>query len=92
MGESVEVSPGRPTEQCDERGLGELGDLTDGGEPDGTELRRGHRPDTPEPLDRERMKKGEFAAGRHHEQTVGLGHPTRHLRKEFRPRDSDRDR
>jgi hypothetical protein len=88
----MEVSPRGPTEQCDQRCLGELGDLTDRGEPKGTELRRRHRPDTPEPLDRERMKEGELAVGRHHEQTVRFGHPTRHLRKEFRPRYSDRDR
>jgi len=92
VGESVEVPPGCQTEQCDERRLGELGDLTDGGEPEGAELSRRDRPDTPEPLDRERMKEGEFALGRHHEQTVGLGHAARHLRQELRPRDPDRDR
>jgi hypothetical protein len=38
------------------------------------------------------VKKGELAIGRHHEQTVGLGHATSNLRKELRPCHPDRDR
>ena len=55
-------------------------------------LPRGHRPDAPEPLDRQRVEEGELAVGRHHQQAVGLGHAARHLGEELRPRDADRDR
>ena len=50
------------------------------------------RPDAPEPLDRQRMEEGELAVGRHHEQTVGLRHATRHLGEELRPGHPDGDR
>ena len=64
----------------------------DGPDPTVVELPGGHRPDAPEPLDRERVEKGQLAVGRHDEQAVGLGHAARDLGEELRPRDADRDR
>ena len=55
-------------------------------------LRRGHRPDAPEPLDRQRVEEGELAVGRDDEQPVGLRHGARDLGEELRPRDADGDR
>ena len=76
----------------DERRLGQLGDLADGPDPALAELPAGHRPDAPEPLDRERVEERQLAVGRHDEQSVRLGHAARHLGEELRPRDADRDR
>ena len=52
----------------------------------------GDRADAPQPLDRQRVQEGELAAGRHHEQAVGLGHAAGHLGQELGPRHADRDR
>ena len=92
VGERVEVPARRPPEQRYQRRLGELGDLTNGGDPERVELRRGHGADAPEPLDRQRVQEGALTVRRHQEQAVGLGHPARNLRQELRPRDPDRDR
>jgi hypothetical protein len=92
VGECVQVPARRSTEQRNERRFGELGDLTDGRDPDASELRRRRRPDTPEPLDRQWMKKGELAPRRHQEQPVWFGDTARDLCEELRPRDPDRDR
>src|SRR6266540_4554972 len=59
--------------------------IAHGCDPGFAELARGHRPDTPEPFDRERVEEGELAVGRHHEQTVGLPDAARHLGEELRP-------
>ena len=91
VGERVEVPARRPAEHRDERRLGELGDLADGRDPPVAELVGGHRPDAPEPLDRERVEEGQLAVGRHHQQAVGLGHAARHLGEELRPGHADRD-
>ena len=56
------------------------------------QLRRGHRADAPQPLDRERVQERQLAVGRHDEQPVGLGDAARDLGQELRPRDADRDR
>ena len=49
-------------------------------------------PDAPQPLDGQQVQEGELAAGRHHEQAVGLGQGAGHLGQELRPRHPDRDR
>ena len=60
--------------------------------PRACELRGRHRPDAPEPLDRQRVEEVELAVRRHDEQAVGLRHAARDLGEELRPRDADRDR
>ena len=81
----------RPPEDRDERRLGELGDLADGGDPALAELVGGDHPDTPEPFHRQGVEEGELAVGRHHQQTVGLGHAAGHLGEELGPGDPDGD-
>ena len=90
--EGVEMASRRPPQHRDQRPFGELGDIADGSVPAVPELGRCHRPDAPEPLDRERVEKRELAAPRHHEQAVGLGDAARHLGEELRPGDADGDR
>ena len=51
-----------------------------------------HAPDTPQPLDRQRMEEAELVVRRHDEEPVRLRDGARHLREELRPRDADRDR
>jgi len=91
VGECVEVPARRPTEHEHQCRLREVGHLTDGRDPSATELAGGHRPDTPEPLDRERMEKRQLATGRHDEQTVGLGHAAGDLGEELRSGHPDCD-
>ena len=92
VGERVELPPGGPAEQRHEHVLGETRDLADGRDADVVQPPSRHRPDSPEPLDRERMEKRELPARRHDEQPVRLGDPAGHLREELRPRDPDGDR
>ena len=89
--ERVQMAAGRPAEERDERRLGELRDLADGADPARVELARRHRPDAPQPLDRQRVQELELAVGRHDEQAVRLGHAARHLGQELGPRHADRD-
>ncbi len=70
----------------------EPGHLADRDDAALVQLRGGHRPDAPQPLDRQRVQEGELAVGRHDEQAVGLGHAAGHLGQELRPRDADGDR
>ena len=88
----VEVASGRLPEQRDEERLVERGDLTDRAQAAVVELPGRHAPDTPQPLDGQRMEEAELVVGRHDEQAVRLRHRARHLREELRPRDADRDR
>ena len=67
-------------------------DLADGRDAAIVELCGGHRPDAPEPLDRERVEEGRLAVGRHDQQTVGLGDPARHLGEELGAGHADGDR
>ena len=90
--ERVELSTRNAAEQRDERRLGERRDLANGPDPEPVELPRRHPAHAPEPLDRERVQERELAARRHDEEAVGLGDPARHLGKELRPGDADRDR
>ena len=90
--ERVEVPPGPAAEQGDEQRLVELRDLADGADAAAVELLAGHRPDAPEPLDRQRVEERELAVGRHDEQPVRLGDAARDLGQELRPRNSDGDR
>jgi len=59
----VEVPASSSPEHRDERRLVALGDLADGGDPPFAQLLGGDRTDPPEPLDRERVEKGELAMG-----------------------------
>ena len=90
--EGVEMAPGRATEHRHERRLLEAGDLADGHEPLGVEPLGGDAPDTPEPLDGQRMEEVELGLRRHDEKPVGLGNAARHLGQELRPRHPDGDR
>ena len=90
-GEGRDVPPRGPAQNRHQRGLGQARDLPDRRDPPAVELVGGHRPDAPEPLDRQRVEKGQLAVGLHHEQTVGLGHATCHLGEELGPGHPDRD-
>ena len=92
MGQSVEVAAGGTAEHGHQHRLRKPRDLADCPDPTVVELVGGDRPDTPEPLDRERVQEGELAIGRHHEQAVGLGDAARNLGEELRPRHPDRNR
>ena len=70
----------------------EPGHLADRHDPPVVQLARGHRPDAPEPLHRQRVQELELVVGRDDEQTVGLGHATGHLGQELGPRHPDGDR
>ena len=86
------MTPGRAADDRDERLLLELGDATDGREPALVQLRGRHRPDAPEPLDREWMEERPLGGGRHDEKAVGLRDTARDLRQELRACHSHRDR
>jgi hypothetical protein len=88
----MEVPTRRATEERHERGLGEPGDLADVRDPDTAQLLGRDRPDSPEPLDRQRMEERELVLRRHQEQPVRFRHAARDLREELRPCDPDRDR
>src|SRR5205823_8993853 len=75
VGERVEVPTRRATEERNEGRLRELGDLAYGRDPHIAELRGRHRPDSPEPLDRQRMEESELVPWLHEEQPVRLRHP-----------------
>ncbi len=91
MRERVQVPTRCAPEHRHQRRFGDAGDLADGENPSVAKLPRGHRPDAPEPLDREPVEKGQLAVRRHDEQTVGLGDAAGHLGEELGPRDADRD-
>ena len=90
--QGVELAPGRPSRELDERALAQRRDLADRDDPARAQLRRGDRTHAPQPLHRQRMQEGQLAVGRDDEQAVGLRHPARHLGQELGPRDADRDR
>ena len=92
VGEGVELAARRPPDHRHQRGLGEPRDLADARDPALAQLVGGDRAHAPQPLDRQQVQEGELAAGRHHEQAVGLGHAAGHLGEELRPRHADRDR
>jgi hypothetical protein len=91
VGESVEVPARRTAQHAHQCRLGELRNVSDSQDPLVVELPSGHRPDAPEPLDRERVEEGQLLVGRHHEQSVRLGDAACHLGEELRPGHSDRD-
>ena len=68
----------------------EPGHLADRGDAAVAQLRGRDRPHAPEPLDRERVEEGQLAVGWHDEQSVRLGHATRHLGEELGPGHADR--
>ena len=92
VGERVEVAARRLAQDRDERRLGEPRHLADGRQPPFLQLPGGDRAHAPQPLHRERVEKVELAAGRHHQQPVGLGHSARHLGEELGAGHPDRDR
>ena len=61
--ERVEVAAGRAAEHLDQLHLGQLGHLSDGGDPALVQLARGDRPNAPEPLDRQRVQEVELSPG-----------------------------
>ena len=92
MRQGVEVPARCPAEHRHQGRLRKLGHLAHGGDSHVPELPPGHLPDAPQPLDRKRMEEGELAVRRHDQQAVGLGHATRDLCEELRPRHADGDR
>ena len=82
----------RPPEHRHQCGLGQVGDLADGGDPTVVKLPRGDRADAPQPFHRQRMEERELGVGWHHEQTVGLGDRTGNLGEELGAGHPDRDR
>ena len=90
--ERMKVAAGRATQHRDERVLGELRDLADRADPALVEPGGGLRPDTPEPLDRQRVEELELSVGRDDEQAVGLRDAARNLGEELRARDANGDR
>lgn len=71
----MEVTTGRAAENRHEGWLREQGDLADGPDPAITQPPGGRRPDAPEPLDRQRVEKGELALGRATSRPSGLATP-----------------
>src|SRR6185295_8614523 len=84
--ERMKVAAGRATQHRDERVLRELCDLADRADPALVEPGGGLRPDTPEPLDRQRVEELQLSVGRDHEQAVWLRDAARHLGEFHRAR------
>ena len=90
--ERVEMAPRCAPEHRDEHRLRQQCDLPHLRDPARAELRGRHRPDAPEPLDRERVQERELLVRRDDEQPVRLRDRARDLGEELRPGDADRDR
>ena len=70
---------------------GSRGHLAHRGQAAGVQLGRRLGPDTPEPLDGQRVEERRLAVGRHHQQAVGLGPRARHLGEELGAGHADGD-
>ena len=92
VGQREQLAPGRPTEHPHQGFLAKRRDLAHGGDAVAAELGRGHVAHSPQPLDRQRVQKGQLRARRDHEHPVGLCDPTGDLGQELRAREPDRDR
>ena len=71
---------------------GSVRHLADRGQPPVVELRRGDRPDSPQPPHRKGMQKVALPAGGHDQQAVGLGHAAGHLGQVLGVRPADGER
>ncbi len=85
----VQVAARGAAEDRDQGVFVEPGDVGDRRERPFAELLRRDLPDTPQPLDRQRVQEPELVVDRDDEQAVGLRHAARHLRQELRARDAD---
>jgi hypothetical protein len=88
----MQVPAHGPPEKQDERGLRQLGDLTDGRDPAGAQLLGRDRADAPQPFDGKRMQERQLSVRRHDQQPVGLRDGAGDLGQELGPRHADRDR
>jgi hypothetical protein len=87
----MKVVSGGGTQQRGEPFRRQCRHLADGDHAGVVEFGGCHRPDSPEALDRQGMKKGDLLLGRDHQEAVGLGDCACHLGQELGPGDTDRD-
>ena len=79
------MTPDGGSQHGDQRPLAEDGDLADGRDAPIVELGGGRRPDTPQPLDGQRVEERKFAVGLHLQQPIGFGDLVNVVGRNHRP-------